>query len=128
MIIQTCPYSADNKATSLFQEALGSRNIVAIHRCHNDNINEHTAPLSLKFTLKGDETYLCDQQALQVDAYKYLILNKDQAYSSFIDSKEQTVSFCVFFSDTFVSDIYYSRLKSNEELLDTTMNGSKSTM
>ena len=116
MFLQTCPFSQRNTPINLLQ--LGKSNIVAVHTTHEDKIGNHTAPFSIKFVLQGSESYTFGNQRLSVDPNKYIIVNKGQSYASEINSEVKTVSFCVFFSDYFVSDACRVASQSNEYLLD----------
>lgn len=118
MILLTCPYTTKSNGNHSIIDALGNVNLIALHVAKKDVTPYHTAPLSIKFVLNGAEMYECGNHILSVDPYKYLIINKDQGYSSAIDSKNPTSSFCVFFSNRFISDGYRFANRSNEYLLD----------
>jgi len=118
MVIETCPFTAASNHDHSLKKILGSHNLVAIHQCRKDEVDIHTAPLSIKYTLRGTETYHCDKQALQVDPDRYLIINKSQEYSSSINSSDLTTSLCVFFADSFVGGVYNSLVNCHEALLD----------
>lgn len=121
MLIRSCPYSKTDKGI-LPAEELGTKNIVALHIAKQDYIPSHTAPFSLKYVLQGSEIYECENQRLSVHPNKYLIINKDQSYSSEINSENSTSSLCVFFSDQFVSSGLQYANHSNEYLLDNLSN------
>lgn len=113
-----CPYSSGNLLSNRLEDALGKRNVVAIHKTKADFITEHTAPFSIKYVLQGSESYMLDNQRLQVDVNRYLIINRNQCYASSISSQDITVSFCIFFSEQSVSDAYRQVMVSPENLLD----------
>jgi AraC family transcriptional regulator len=116
MVVNTCPFT---KTSDLhLAKSLGSRNVIALHNANQDYIEPHTAPFSVKYVLKGTELYKCEKQTLSVHPHKYLIINKNQTYSSTIDTIDTTASFCVFFSDEFVSDALQFATSSNEYLLE----------
>jgi AraC family transcriptional regulator len=117
MLLQTCPFSLKTSGNPM-QTQLGRSNIVAVHTTHRDKIENHTAPLSVKFVLQGSESYTFENQRLSVSPDKYIIVNKGQSYASEIHSTVKTVSFCVFFSDHFVSDACRLVGQSHEYLLD----------
>lgn len=121
MLIRRCPYS--NTGTgNLSAEDLGKKNIVALHVARQDYIPSHTAPFSFKYVLQGSEIYECENHRLSVRPNKYLIINKNQTYSSEINSEAFTSSLCVFFSDQFISDGVHFATHSNEYLLDNPFN------
>src|SRR5690349_18189214 len=119
MLVRSCPYSNTSKPLT---ESLGTKNIVALHVAKQDYVPSHTAPFSLKYVLRGSEIYECENQRLSVHRGKYLIINRDQTYSSEINSADSTSSLCVFFSDQFVSDGLQYASQSNECLLDNPSN------
>jgi AraC family transcriptional regulator len=118
MTINTCPYTKSDTSDPQAAKSLGSKNIIALHTANRDYIEPHTAPFSIKYVLKGTEVYTYEKQTLSVRPHKYLIINKNQTYSSAIDSIDPTSSFCVFFSDEFVSDALQFATSSTEYLLE----------
>lgn len=102
----------------MIADALGKRNIIALHQAHHDFIPAHTGPLSLKCAAHGVENYELDNQRISVKDSRYLIVNKGQPYSSSIASRNDILSVCVFFSDSFVSDVYRTLTQPGEVLLD----------
>lgn len=118
MTINTCPFTRSNTSHQSITSSLGSENIVALHTTSRDYVEPHTAPFSIKFVLTGAEVYRCARQTLSVQSHKYLIINKNQTYTSEIDTVDATISFCVFFSDQFVSDALQAATHSSEFLLE----------
>ena len=118
MIIEACPYTGSHKSDPQIVDCLGRENIVALHSAKQDYVPLHTAPFSVKYVLSGTETYECENQTLSVKPYKYLITNKDQPYSSRIETKDVTFSLCVFFSDRFMSEGLRCMIRSGEYLLE----------
>ncbi len=80
--------------------------------------SEHTAPLSLKTTLKGREVYEVNGAPMAVDENSYLVLNNDQLYASYIYSDEEVESFCVFFRDGLEREVSAALEYSHEQLLE----------
>lgn len=80
--------------------------------------SEHTAPLSIKTTLKGREIYEVNQTPISVDENSYLVLNNEQPYSSYIYSDEEVESFCVFFRDGLEREVSATLDYSHARLLD----------
>ena len=77
----------------------GRENVIVYAASRDIAFAEHTAPLSVKTTLKGVEVYEVGGVPVEVDENSYLILNNDQPYASYISSDEVVESFCVFFRD-----------------------------
>lgn len=96
----------------------GRRNVVVYARSRDISYAEHTAPLSVKSTLKGREVYEVCGVPLAVDESSYLVLNNDQPYASHICSHEEVESFCVFFRDGLESEVSASLSRTQEKLLD----------
>ena len=117
MILLGCPYSNKTDNSSV-KAKLGMQNLVALHECNHDFVDYHTGPLSVKYVTEGREVYRCEKHPLSVDHNNYLIINKNQSYSSFIDERNTTRSLCIFFSDRFVQSAFLDSMKSNEYLLD----------
>jgi AraC-like DNA-binding protein len=80
--------------------------------------SEHTAPLSIKTTLKGREVYEVNRTPIAVDESSYLVLNNDQPYASYIYSDEEVESFCVFFRDGLEREVSAALEYSHEQLLE----------
>jgi AraC-like DNA-binding protein len=99
-------------------QCFGRENVVVYATSRAISFSEHTAPLSIKATLKGIEYYEVDGVPIAVDDQAYLVLNHNQPYSSFISSREDVKSFCMFFSDETVHDVSAARNLSQGDLLD----------
>jgi AraC family transcriptional regulator len=80
--------------------------------------SEHTAPLSIKTTLKGREVYEVNRTPIAVDENSYLVLNNDQPYASYIYSDEDVESFCVFFRDGLEREVSAPLAYSHAQLLE----------
>jgi AraC family transcriptional regulator len=117
MIFKGCPYSEQSNQIAV-KEKLGAQNIIALHEVNRDQTPCHTAPFSVKYVLKGSEVYEYDSRRLTVDQHKYLVINKDQPYSSAIEERSGTISFCIFFGNSFISDAFRNQYKSNEFLME----------
>jgi AraC family transcriptional regulator len=96
----------------------GQRNIVVYATTRDIAYSEHTAPLSIKTTLKGREVYEVNRTPITVDENSYLVLNNDQSYASYIYSDEEVESFCLFFRDGLEQEVSASFDHSHEVLLD----------
>jgi AraC family transcriptional regulator len=78
----------------------------------------HTAPLSIKSTLKGREVYEVDGYPIAVDEGTYLILNDGQPYASYISSDEEVESFCLFFRAELARQVSAAFTSAIQTLLD----------
>jgi AraC family transcriptional regulator len=96
----------------------GRRNVVVYARSSDISYAEHTAPLSIKSTLKGREVYEVGGVPLAVDEHSYLVLNQRQPYASHICSDEEVESFCVFFRDRLEQEVSAPLNHSHEKLLE----------
>lgn len=74
--------------------------------------------LSVKTFTNGRAYYHAGQGHFAVEEGNYLLLNQDQEYAITIESDVPVESFCIFFPDKLVEEIYYSNAVSNEKLLD----------
>lgn len=96
----------------------GRRNVVVYARSRCIAYEEHTAPLSIKATLKGREFYEVRGVPVAVDESSYLVLNDEQPYASHIRSDEDVESFCVFFRHGLEREVSAPHGHSHEGLLD----------
>lgn len=96
----------------------GRQNVVVYARARDISYAEHTAPLSLKSTLRGREVYEVCGAPVAVDEGSYLVLNNDQPYASRICSDEEVESFCVFFRDGLEREVSATLDHSHEKLLE----------
>lgn len=78
----------------------------------------HTGPLTLKFTLKGEEYFATKQRSYRVQPYNYLIFNSGQRYSARIQSETECETLSVFFRSSFAEDALKSLVASDENILD----------
>ena len=77
-----------------------------------------TGALSIKTFRNGRAYYNTGRGHFMVEEGKYLLLNRGQEYSITIDSETPVESFCIFFPDGMVEEIYRSLVTSSVELLD----------
>lgn len=96
----------------------GRENVVTYAQAGEISYAEHTGPLSIKSTLRGQEVYEVDGVPHCVDETAYLVLNNDQPYASCICSTQAVHSFCVFFRDDLDREVLASLHRSAESLLD----------
>lgn len=107
MILRRFPGSGrlSQENTADFQ-FFGYRNVVVYAKSRDIQYAEHTAPLSIKSTLKGREIYEVKGVPIAVDENAYLVLNNNQPYASRILSNEEVVSFCLFFRDGLEREVW----------------------
>lgn len=118
MVIHTCPYLLQNLDNPAIQSKLGQSNLVALHHADLDFTSTHIAPFSVKFVLTGNESYEFDNRRLTVTTDNFLIMNRNQPYSSSIESRHLTTSLCVFFSNDLYESAYRFTRTSEERALD----------
>jgi len=78
----------------------------------------HTGPLTIKFTLKGEEYFATKQRSYRVTPSTYLILNNGQKYSARINSDETVETISVFFRPQFAEEVLSSLVCSEDKILD----------
>ncbi|WP_235548955.1 hypothetical protein [Paenibacillus sp. Soil522] len=74
--------------------------------------------LSIKTFKNGRAFYHAGHGHFAVDEGNYLLLNHGQEYSITIESEVPVESFCIFFPEMMVEEVYHSIMVSNERLLD----------
>ena len=116
MLVNNFPLvSGDSPGNVLFPDKtkipFGRNNIIINARTESIMYMPHSAPLSIKFTLKGKEIYEFEGAKLSVNNSNFLILNNGQTYSSYINSNSEVESFCFFFRDGLINDIVSSSKK-----------------
>lgn len=75
-------------------------------------------PLTIKHVFKGEEFYLCRNRLYRVNKNNFLLFNRSQKYSSYINTDEETHSFSVFFESSFVNSVLSSLLKPQDKILE----------
>ncbi len=78
----------------------------------------HTGPLTLKFTLKGEEYFATKQRSYRVQPYSYLIFNNGQKYSARIQSETECETLSVFFRPSFAEEVLNSIIASEENIFE----------
>lgn len=74
--------------------------------------------LSIKTFKNGRAFYQAGHGHFAVDEGNYLLLNRGQEYSITIESEVPVESFCIFFPELMVEEVYHNMMASNEQLLD----------
>jgi AraC family transcriptional regulator len=85
-----------------------------------------TGALSIKTFKNGRVYYNTGRGHFAVEEENYLILNHGQEYSITIESETLVESFCVFFPLSIINDVHRSLISSNNEMLDTPFDQTKS--
>jgi AraC family transcriptional regulator len=94
------------------------RNVIVHARSRQVAYAEHTAPLSIKTTLRGREVYAVGTATLAVEEGVYLVLNNEQPYASCIEATEAVESFCLFFRDDVAREVWCAQTWPTARLLD----------
>lgn len=113
MILRHFPNSNRTADFSAFHR----ENVVVWAKSDEASFAEHTAPLSIKACWQGREIYEFKNVPIAVEAGKFLVINNDEKYASYVLSNEETESFCVFFQDGIEREALTVFEKSNESLL-----------
>ncbi len=74
--------------------------------------------LSIKTFKKGRAFYHAGHGHFAVDEGNFFLLNHGQEYSITIESEVPVESFCIFFPELMVEEVYHNMMASNEQLLD----------
>jgi len=93
---------------------------------HNKTTNAyyplHSGPLTIKFTLKGEEYFATKQRSYRVTPESYLIFNRGQKYSARIQSETEVESISVFFRPQFAENVLNSLICSEDNILENETN------
>ena len=101
---------------------VGWQNMIIYNKTRSAYYPLHTGPLTLKFTLKGEEYFATKQRSYRVQPYNYLIFNNGQKYSARIQSETECETLSVFFRPSFAEEVLSSILASEENILDSPHN------
>ncbi|MBE2227952.1 MAG: helix-turn-helix transcriptional regulator [Ignavibacteria bacterium] len=78
----------------------------------------HTGPLTLKYTIRGEEYFATKQRSYRVQPNSYLIFNAGQKYSARIQSETECETLSVFFRPAFAEEVLGSLAATDESVLD----------
>lgn len=81
---------------------------------HSDIIGS----LSVKTIFRGSATYGVEGSNIRLDDNRYLILNHAQPYDMLIEADETVESFCVFFPQSWLSDVFQNMTSTDNDLLE----------
>jgi len=77
-----------------------------------------TGSLSFKYAVQGEARYKLEERYLLTESSSFLILNHEQPYEIFVESKLATETFCIFFGQPLVDDVFLNAIKSSEQVLE----------
>lgn len=118
MILKHFPGYGNNLLKSQDFFAFHRENVIVYAKSSDVAYSEHTAPLSIKTCFKGTEFYEVNNVPIGVEDGKFLVINDDQQYASYILSNEPVESFCIFFRDNLDREVSAAFACSPEKLLD----------
>lgn len=78
----------------------------------------HTGPLTLKFTIKGEEYFATKERSYRVQPFSYLIFNEGQKYSARIQSVTESETLSVFFRPAFAEEVLTSLIAGEDMILE----------
>lgn len=74
--------------------------------------------LSFKYAIQGEARYKLNDRYLLAESNNFIILNQEEPYELFVESKFTTETFCIFFGQPLVTDVILNAVKSNEQILE----------
>lgn len=89
-----------------------------LHATSKEYIWQGIGALSIKTFKNGRSHYDTGHGAYAVDEGNYLLLNRGQDYTITIESDNLVESFCIFFPDGMVEEVYHSLVNSTDQLVD----------
>jgi AraC-like DNA-binding protein len=78
----------------------------------------HVCPLTLKYTIRGEEYFATRQRSYRVQPNSYLIFNEGQKYSARIQSENQSETISVFFRPSFAEEVLSSLITGEDMILE----------
>ncbi len=118
MILKHFPGYGNNLLKEQDFSAFHRENVLINAKSSEVSYSEHTAPLSIKACFKGTEFYEVNSVPIGVENGKFLVINDDQRYASYILSNEPVETFCIFFEDHLAREVSTAFSHPPEELLD----------
>lgn len=79
---------------------------------------EQEAALSLKCSFAGPVTYVVDGRRVTVEEDRYMLVNQQRLYASYVQHEAPVRAFSLFFGQPMVDDVVHSLTTSPDELLD----------
>lgn len=108
---------ANGQDNTIFKRLAGN----GIHCCEFNidfNFWKGTGSLSIKTFSSGRAYYNAGRGHFMVEEGRYLLLNCGQDYSITIESESPVESFCIFFPEGMIEEVYHSLAASDSQLLD----------
>jgi len=88
-----------------YNQQFREKNMIIRARSKSVSYAKHWGCLSLKFVTRGKEFYETDHCSYSVDSSRFLVLNRDTEYSSYIDSSVEVESFTLNFAEDFTRSV-----------------------
>jgi AraC family transcriptional regulator len=101
-----------------YNQQFREKNMIICARSKSVFYDKHWGCLSLKFVTRGKEFYEKDHCCYSVDTSRFLVLNRDTEYSSYIDSAEEVESFTLNFAEDFTRSVLSGSISKQEDLLE----------
>ncbi len=93
-------------------------NMIIYNKTKSSYYPLHTGPLTIKFTVKGEEYFATKERSYRVTPYSYLIFNEGQKYSARIQSEIECETVSVFFRPKFAEEVLSSLVCPEDYILD----------
>lgn len=108
---------------TLTKHPLGlNRNRVSLSSLHTlEKANLQSPTYSIKYVLNGTEHYLLNGRHMRVGANRYLVVNSDRPFDTYIKSSRKVTGLCLHLEKNYVHDIYRQLTQTEEQLLDQPM-------
>lgn len=97
-------------------------NMIIYNRTKSAYYPLHTGPLTLKFTIKGEEYFATKERSYRVQPFSYLIFNEGQKYSARIQTETESETLSVFFRPSFAEEVLSSLVTGEDNILDSSIN------
>ncbi len=101
-----------------YNQQFREKNMIICARSKSVFYDKHWGCLSLKFVTRGKEFYETDHCSYSVDNSRFLVLNRDTEYSSYIDSPAEVESFTLNFAEGFTQSVLSGSISKQEDLLE----------
>ena len=99
-------------------------NMIIYNRTKSAYYPLHTGPLTLKYTIKGEEYFATNLRSYRVQPYNYLILNNGQKYSARIQGETESETVSIYFRPEFAEGVLNSLITSEDNILENDTNSS----
>jgi len=96
----------------------GNTTIVVGYETQHVVFAQQPAALSIKCSFAGPVNYVVDGRRVVVDEDRYLLVNHDHAYSSYVEHEAPVRALSVFFGKPLVDEVVRCLMQTDEALLD----------